>query len=389
VRLRLVVGGLAVAALLAGAEASAETRVGTPRADKLRGTAASDILVGRAGNDRLNGRGGNDLLSGGAGRDAIVCGPGLDAVIADRADTIDSTCELVASRNAVRSSSPQPAQPTPSTEEAETSTDEGSTVDSTTDTKDEIVLGWLFPAEGDPDWTTGIVYFLLGMAGALVTTYLFLGEFLPSMGGKAQYEADEWDLKNKKESRDKLGEERGLLARETPVNESKLRALESMSKDLSAEIDEAQRVHRSERWRLTALAIPVYVVLGGAFATAFATTLPQALLIGFGWVAVADRLGLKRETDARDDLRGKEIEKLEQDANQSTEEAVKLRDERQRLEGGLTEAAKQLEHLQQELEESRTRAAKAEAEVGTYKEASEQMAHQVEELRGASTASEQ
>ena len=382
-KLRVMLVVLAVVALQATAEGFAVTRTGSPQADTLRGTSTPDVLLGRGGNDRLNGRGGNDLLSGGRGRDTIVCGPGLDAVIADRADRIHPTCELVASRSGLSTRQPDrtPAPEVPEGEGGEPTDEKGA--------EDEILLAWLFPAGGDPDWTEGVVLFLLGVTGALVTAYLFLGEFLPSMGGKAEYESDTWDLKSKKEARDKLHVERAQLARAEPVNERQVRALESMSDDLSAEIDQIQERRASERWRLIGVGIPVYVLLGGAFATVFATSLPQALLIGFGWVAVADRLGLKRETKVRDDIREKEIEKLENEADNRTEEAVKLKDERKSLQKTLAATQEQADRSQGELTESRKRAAEAEAELVRYREASEIMSRQVQDMRTPPTSETQ
>jgi uncharacterized protein YlxW (UPF0749 family) len=84
----------------------------------------------------------------------------------------------------------------------------------------------------------------------------------------------------------------------------------------------------SERWRLFTLGFPLYVVLGGFFALAFARDVFQALLIGFGWTAVADRFGLSREEAVRREFRDKQIEELRQQAagvEPLTQELEKLR----------------------------------------------------------------
>jgi Ca2+-binding RTX toxin-like protein len=83
-----------------------EDVVGSQAADVLIGGAADDTLFGDAGNDQLEGAGGADSLLGGVGNDVLLlregvtdggalCGEGKDHVLADPADPIDTTCELV------------------------------------------------------------------------------------------------------------------------------------------------------------------------------------------------------------------------------------------------------------------------------------------------------
>lgn len=386
---KFVLAVVVAGALFAAVEASAVNRTGGRGPDVLRGTPAADVLVGLGGDDRLIGGRGNDLLAGGRGRDRLLCGAGLDAAMAGGGDAVDPSCEVVVTRAGVRSTrDPKTSTPTAGKEQETESEDESA--------DDPIMLAWLFPDEGDPDWTDGVVLFFLGVLGALVTAYLFLGEFLPSMGGKAEYDSDTWDLKTKKGERDKLIEERGRLARASPVNSAQVSALEKMSDDLAANIDQIEERRRSERWRLLAVGIPVYILVGGAFATIFATTFAQGLLIGFGWVAVADRLGLKKEKEARTDIREKEIEKLETEAEKRTEEAVKLKDEAQKfngerraLEEKLTATDSLADGLREQLVQAGQRATIAETELEKYKEATQQLSRHVQELRAASDESGQ
>jgi hypothetical protein len=135
------VGVVAVTALmLLGLVATtADGRVlrGTSHRDVLFGTNGSDRINGRAGNDRLYGRGGNDRLIGGAGKDRLVggrgkdrlvggpgkdrliCGPGRDTAIADQADLVKSSCEIVRRSSPVGQRggeppvAPKPPTPTP------------------------------------------------------------------------------------------------------------------------------------------------------------------------------------------------------------------------------------------------------------------------------------
>ena len=396
-RTGLVVVG-AVASIFT-ADASADTISGSGAADVLIGTPSPDILFGREGNDRIVGRAGNDLLSGGRGLDTLVCGPGLDAVLADRGDVIDSSCELVASASRLRlRSAEQSSTTTPSGGDAPSGPD-GSGAGNGTDSggsdgggsqaadsgaEDQILLAWLFLPEGDPDWTEGVVLFLLGVVGALVTTYLFLGDFLPSMGGKADYESARLDLKARLTKRDDLQAERQKIAGETPFPADRIEALDRMSTDLTTEISDIRDGMSSERWRLVLLGIPIYVLLGGAFATVLATSLPEALLIGFGWVAVADRLGLKREQQVREDIRGKEIGTLETEADTRTEEAVKAQEALRALEEDFEALEGDYEQLADEhntLEVKLKAVGDANAELASYRLAADRLADKVDVMQ--------
>ena len=76
--------------------------------DRLYGGTGNDRLFGGLGNDRLEGHEGRDILDGGPGadrieardgmKDTIVCGSGRDIVIADRADVVGASREVVRRR---------------------------------------------------------------------------------------------------------------------------------------------------------------------------------------------------------------------------------------------------------------------------------------------------
>jgi hypothetical protein len=103
-----------VLALGVGAARPATIR-GTLGPDRLIGTARPDTIFGRAGADRLAGLGGADLLDGGPGRDVLSggpgndrlavsdevaqdtvrCGAGRDVAVAELADAVGQSCEIV------------------------------------------------------------------------------------------------------------------------------------------------------------------------------------------------------------------------------------------------------------------------------------------------------
>ncbi|MGI8519013.1 MAG: hypothetical protein ACR2MC_00130 [Actinomycetota bacterium] len=172
----------------------------------------------------------------------------------------------------------------------------------------------------------GLGFGALGLMGALVTIYLFLGESLPSMGGKAEYESLRLELEDFKERRDKTLRAREKFARgeadDTP--EDQLRAQDELSADYNATITRLESQLARERWRLYLIGFPVYLVLGAAFAVLFASNTLQAILVGFGWTALADRIGLKRELEVKREKKDRQIQELEEVASEQTKRAQNL-----------------------------------------------------------------
>jgi hypothetical protein len=178
-------------------------------------------------------------------------------------------------------------------------------------------LPWVDAGGFSDNIGTALGFFSLGLIGALVTIYLFLGEWLPSMGGKAQYETLLLEIDELTDRRDVLmslredftegGDELSAERREEAKHLS-----EELQGEAEAKTKRAETLHR----RILAQGFLLYALLGGAFAVLFAETLMQALLVGFGWTAVADRFGLKREESEKAPRRDQEIRKLEKAAEE-------------------------------------------------------------------------
>jgi hypothetical protein len=361
---------LGAAALLLAGGASADVLPGSAGPDVLRGTPSPDILLGREGSDRLFGGAGNDLLSGGRGSDTIVCGRGLDAVVADRADALDASCELVATGSGLRATQAQtPPAETNESSSADRPTDPMGTGSGSTGTADsddgldvsDVLLAWLVTDDGDIDWTNGIVYFLLGFLGAAVISYFFLGGYLPSMGGKAEYDAATGELDRKRKARDEILLQRAkLIESPLPLPVQKIDALDRLSDDYAAEIADLRDDISKERLRLVTLGSLLYVFIGAAFATVFATTFAQAVLIGAGWVAIADRFGLKRQEEKRTDYRDTQIAELEN-------EAKRLGAELKIVTVSRDEFAERADELESELEQAGDARASDERKLADYR----------------------
>ncbi|MEJ2210069.1 MAG: hypothetical protein P8129_13660 [Anaerolineae bacterium] len=182
--------------------------------------------------------------------------------------------------------------------------------------KEAVLFAW-YP----DDWGQGALLFVLGLAGALVTVYLFVGEMLPSMGGQAEYERLRVTLAHYVERREEIIEMRNNLVLGEEDQALSLEALSTLSRDLQEMTELLERRLRSERWRLFAIGFPIYLVLGGLFAAAFASNLLEAIVIGFGWTLIADRLGLERKNAQLQEIRAQEINELKNEAQEAKAKA--------------------------------------------------------------------
>jgi hypothetical protein len=182
----------------------------------------------------------------------------------------------------------------------------------------DAVFPWVESGGVEDNWLEGLGFALLGLVGALVTIYLFLGDFLPSMGGKAEYDLLKLEISGLEQRRNRQLELReSYSSGDKSVSQERLRVAERLSDDLAAAISEKQAEASSQRRSLLALGLPIYVVLGAGFAVLFATNLLQAILFGFGWTAVAERFGMKRELDEKSKARDQKLEGIVAQAEES------------------------------------------------------------------------
>jgi hypothetical protein len=227
-------------------------------------------------------------------------------------------------------------QPTPTgTEPTPTSTEQTSTEptpnspqsppDSGTSTVSDVLFPWVDSGGFDDNWTEGLGLAGLGVLGALVTVYLFIGGFLPSMGGKADYDALGIEIEDLEGRRDKEIGLREVYSRgESEISADRRDEASRLAGEFSEIIDQKRAERSALRRELFAVGFPVYVVIGGAFAVLFSENALQAILIGFGWTAIADRIGLKRELDKKSERRDEEIATLTKEADAREKAEAKL-----------------------------------------------------------------
>jgi hypothetical protein len=215
---------------------------------------------------------------------------------------------------------------------------------------------WVTGGDFSDNLLTGLGLAAMGVAGSLILVFTLLGSFLPSMGGKADYEALQLEIAALSKRRDQQ-----LLAREKYVrSEVNLGAEErqeasNVTHDLTEVIqgkeEEARRKYRQVLW----LGIPIYVVIGGALAVLLATNALQALLIGFAWTSIVDRLGLKREEKEKEERRGDLSNDLVTEAKQREDEVLAKNTEIKDLKNTLSTFSDAIAKLAKEAEQQGSR----------------------------------
>lgn len=194
------------------------------------------------------------------------------------------------------------------------------TTDEEKDPKRIAIFPWVTEGGFDENWEEGLGFAVLGLLGGLVMLYIFLGEFLPSMGGKAEYDAGQLELEKLRPKHIDAMAIRDRFSRGDPgVTKEQADVAASAAQDYEVSIARVERKVVRERWKLLGMGMPIYLILGGAFAVLFASNALQAFLIGFGWTGVADRLGLKRELEAKQEQRAEDVAMLRQEASAADE----------------------------------------------------------------------
>lgn len=181
----------------------------------------------------------------------------------------------------------------------------------------DVLFPWVKSGNFADNWLDGLGLAALGLIGALVTVYLFLGEFLPSMGGRAAYEELKVEIGALADRRDRQLVPREHYAKddEEELTDKQREESARITEQLTAIIDQKEGEAKALRRHLFLMGFPTYLLLGGAFAVLFASNALQALLIGFGWTAVADRIGLNRTDNVKAKARDAATSTMVDEAN--------------------------------------------------------------------------
>jgi hypothetical protein len=193
---------------------------------------------------------------------------------------------------------------------------------------------WVTAGDFSDNLPTGLGLAALGVAGALVLIFGLLGSLLPSMGGKAGYDALMLEIGLLAKRRDNQIKPRESYVRsEADLGPEQRQEASNLTHDLTRMIEskeaEARHMYRQLMW----LGIPIYIVIGGALAVLLASTALQALLIGFAWTSIADRLGLKRELGEKRERKEEKADILEKEAKEGAKAQDKMAAQETEIQG--------------------------------------------------------
>ncbi|MGD2092528.1 MAG: hypothetical protein PVH61_40555 [Candidatus Aminicenantes bacterium] len=148
-----------------------------------------------------------------------------------------------------------------------------------------------------PDWSTGILYAIMGFVGALVTVFGLIGGAVPGTGGFTRIKANLQRL----EEREKKVDE---LINDPQKDPEFLEKVEKATNNLRDDL----RVDRRNQFMLASV---LYAFLGAFFAALLAKDIIQAMVIGAGWTGLIGALGLKRDYRERKQMKDAITTKME------------------------------------------------------------------------------
>lgn len=160
----------------------------------------------------------------------------------------------------------------------------------TSNTETIIVENLFAWARSNPvNWAQGFIFAALGLVGGLITIFTLIGGAIPGTVGQVQIEATQEQL-------DRLSQKLENLVNSKSVDAGAINAVEQVVNNLRDDL-------RAERWRQFFIAAVLYALLAAFFATALATNLIQAIVIGAGWTGFLGSLGLKRDFEKRKEIK--------------------------------------------------------------------------------------
>lgn len=186
------------------------------------------------------------------------------------------------------------------------------------------ILSW---SKKNPiDWSSGVIFALSGLIGALVTIFGLIGTAVPGTAGQVSIEEDCDRLRSLCQKQDIVLKETGNIN----VNEADI--LQKAVGDLRDDISK-------ERWRQFGIAAFMYAVIGAFFAAFLAQDALQALMIGAGWTGVMGSLGLKRDYEERSSKKNNAINELQKRVDEQNKKINEQSDEINRLKGKSSEGS--------------------------------------------------
>jgi hypothetical protein len=176
------------------------------------------------------------------------------------------------------------------------------------------ILTWYY----NGDYISGIILFLVGIIGGLVTLYFYIGNLLPNMGGSTRindletessqlktriedlkkiWNKEREDFNDMIEGNDKQGSSSHPLEKKCAAQKMQLEEITKRIGQMENDLREKEQNIINEKNSMLRIGFILYALLGGAFSTLIATDALQGVIIGAGWTTFASTIGLKRQEE--------------------------------------------------------------------------------------------
>jgi peptidoglycan hydrolase CwlO-like protein len=251
----------------------------------------------------------------------LFCLTGLSAQVTSPADQTSQSQRRVSTRasrkNIASSPSPTPDQspnalakgnkavvsesPTP------TPTPSPSPVASASSTKSEMklpeLLTWL---KEDRPGFWGILFFVFGTLGGLITAAFSLGDSIPGIGGANVIDADQAKVDALEDKLNRRQTELDGIQVKIAANGPDAQNLQFVATQhmqqinaIQSQVQQLQARISSNRWAAWKFGMPIYVIVGGGTSLLLAKDVLQALVFGATWTSVVSAIGLKSNADKK------------------------------------------------------------------------------------------
>jgi hypothetical protein len=157
-------------------------------------------------------------------------------------------------------------------------------------------FAWFFQ---DPrNYAAGILFLVVGAAGALATTFFAVGDVMPGTAGAEQFRLRAQNIATAEQLAKKYLARAEELREDPTATEEKINWYTEQSERQQRSAGEQQTQLDNERRRQFSTAYPIFVGLGGVFATMLAQDVTQALIIGAAWPTVYGSYKLKQQVQS-------------------------------------------------------------------------------------------
>jgi hypothetical protein len=221
---------------------------------------------------------------------------------------------------------------------------------STTSTKPEKVdlrgtevLSWI---NNDRPVLWGLLFFICGALGGLITAAFSLGDTIPGIGGSSLTEADEAKAAALQDNVSRRQAELESVQTRISQGDSNVTGLQFVATQhmqqitsMQEQIQTLQTRISANRWASWKFGMPIYVIVGGGTSLLLAKDILQAILFGATWTSVVAAIGLKSNAQQKQDVARQAASDLASKLEQVSKENVEMRGRYAVLQNNLNQTA--------------------------------------------------